>query len=167
MPNRHSAPRSPMQWLWSPLDCRSCRSLASSALPSAASPARSFTPRFWRTPSTEQTHVHVVRHIRTPVLAWMVAAGVAWGCAQGPGPLVIRAALSSCVAVGLYFGLLFLTRRELTLGWRGSTGLGFAAASCAVEPVPASLADGSMIAGRREHYRPSRDALIQRRLIAK
>ena len=62
-----------------------------------------------------QTHVHVVRQIRTPVLAWMVAAGVAWGCAQGPGPLVIRAALSSCVAVGLYFGLLFLTRRELTL----------------------------------------------------
>ena len=33
----------------------------------------------------------------------------------GPGPLVIRAALSSCVAVGLYFGLLFLTRRELML----------------------------------------------------
>jgi hypothetical protein len=28
---------------------------------------------------------------------------------------VIRAALSSCVAVGLYFGLLFLTRRELML----------------------------------------------------
>jgi O-antigen/teichoic acid export membrane protein len=62
-----------------------------------------------------QTHVHVVPHIRIPVLAWMIAAGVAWGCAQGPGPLVIRAALSSCVAVGLYFGLLFLTRRELTL----------------------------------------------------
>ena len=62
-----------------------------------------------------QTQVHVVRHIRIPVLAWMIAAGVAWGCAQGPGPLVIRAALSSCVAVGLYFGLLFLTRRELML----------------------------------------------------
>jgi hypothetical protein len=46
----------------------------------------------------------------------MVAAGVAWGCAQGPGPLVIRAALSSCVALGLYFGLLFLIRRELMLG---------------------------------------------------
>jgi hypothetical protein len=46
----------------------------------------------------------------------MIAAGVAWGCAQGPGPAVIRAALSSCVAVGLYFGLLFLTRRELMLG---------------------------------------------------
>ena len=45
----------------------------------------------------------------------MIAAGVAWGCAQGPGPLVIRAALSGCVAVGLYFGLLFLTRRELML----------------------------------------------------
>ena len=62
-----------------------------------------------------ETHVHVVRHIRAPVLAWMVAAGVAWGCAQGPGPLVIRAALSCCFAVGLYFGLLFLTRRELML----------------------------------------------------
>ena len=63
-----------------------------------------------------QTHVHVLRHIGVPVLAWIVAAGVAWGCAQGPGPLVLRAALSSCVAVGLYFGLLFLTRRELMLG---------------------------------------------------
>jgi O-antigen/teichoic acid export membrane protein len=62
-----------------------------------------------------QTHVHVLRHIGVPVLAWMAAAGVAWACAQGPGPLVMRAALSSCVAVGLYFGLLFLTRRELTL----------------------------------------------------
>ena len=62
-----------------------------------------------------RTHVHVIRQIRTPVLAWMIAAGVAWGCAQWPGPLVIRAALSSCVAVGLYFGLLFLTRRELML----------------------------------------------------
>ena len=42
-----------------------------------------------------QTHVHVLRQIGAPVLAWIVAAGVAWGCAQGPGPLVIRAALSS------------------------------------------------------------------------
>ena len=63
-----------------------------------------------------RTDVGVVRHIRAPVLAWVVAAGVAWGCAQGPGPLVVRAALSSCVAVGLYFGLLFLARRELMLG---------------------------------------------------
>jgi O-antigen/teichoic acid export membrane protein len=62
-----------------------------------------------------QTHVHVLRHIGVPVVAWMIAAGVAWGCAQGPGPLAIRAALSSCVAVGLYFGLLFRTRRALTL----------------------------------------------------
>jgi O-antigen/teichoic acid export membrane protein len=62
-----------------------------------------------------QTDLHVFRHIGAPVLAWMAAAGVAWGCAQGPGPLVMRAALSSCVAIGLYFGLLFLTRRELTL----------------------------------------------------
>ncbi len=62
-----------------------------------------------------QTHVHVFRHIRMPVLAWIVAAGVAWGCAQGPGPIVMRAAISSCVAIGLYLGLLFLTRRELML----------------------------------------------------
>jgi O-antigen/teichoic acid export membrane protein len=61
------------------------------------------------------TDVHVLRHIGVPVLAWMVAAGAAWGCAQGPGPLVVRATLSSCLAVGLYFGLLFMTRRELTL----------------------------------------------------
>jgi O-antigen/teichoic acid export membrane protein len=63
-----------------------------------------------------ETHVHVLRHIGAPVLAWMAAAGVAWGFAQGPGPLVIRAALGSCVALGLYFGLLFLVRRELMLG---------------------------------------------------
>jgi len=62
-----------------------------------------------------QTHVHVVRHIRAPVLAWIVAAATAWACAQGPGPLVVRAALSAGVALGVYFGLLFLTRRELTL----------------------------------------------------
>ena len=37
------------------------------------------------------------------------------GMRPGPGPLVMRAALSSCVAVGLYSGLLFLTRRELML----------------------------------------------------
>ena len=60
-----------------------------------------------------QTHVHVVRHIRVPVLAWMVAAGLAWGCAKGPGPLVVRAAVSSCLALVLYFGLLFLTRPVL------------------------------------------------------
>ena len=63
-----------------------------------------------------QTHVHVLRQIGAPVLAWIVAAGVAWGCAQGPGPLVIRAVLSACLALGLYFGLLFLARRELMLG---------------------------------------------------
>jgi O-antigen/teichoic acid export membrane protein len=63
-----------------------------------------------------QTHVHVLRQIRAPVFAWIVAAGVAWGCAQGPGPLALRAALSSCIAVGLYLVLLFLTRRELMLG---------------------------------------------------
>ena len=63
-----------------------------------------------------QTHVRVLRQIGAPVLAWIVAAGVAWGCAQGPGPLVLRAALSACLALGLYFGLLFLARRELMLG---------------------------------------------------
>ncbi len=107
--------RSPMQWLWSPSDCRSCRSLASSALPSAVSPARSFTLRFWRAQSTGRLMSTLFATSALPVLAWMIAAGVAWGCAQGPGPLVVRAALSSCVAVGLYLGLLFLTRRELML----------------------------------------------------
>jgi len=62
-----------------------------------------------------QTEVHVFRHIGTPVIAWMTAAGAAWGCSQGPGPLVIRAVLGSCLAVGLYLGLIFVTRRELTL----------------------------------------------------
>ena len=62
-----------------------------------------------------QTDIHVFRHIRTPVLAWIVSAGAAWGCAQGPGPIVIRAAVSSCIAIGVYFGLLFLIRRELML----------------------------------------------------
>jgi len=45
----------------------------------------------------------------------MIAAAAAWACAQGPGPLVMRAVLSSFVAVGLYLALIFLTRRELTL----------------------------------------------------
>lgn len=63
-----------------------------------------------------ETGVPVLRHIRAPVLAWVAAAGVTWVCAQGPGPLMLRAALSGCVAVGLYLGLLFLTRRELMLG---------------------------------------------------
>ncbi len=64
----------------------------------------------------QQTQVHVFRHIRAPVLAWVVATSVAWGIAQGPGPLVIRTVVSSCLAVGIYYGLLFLTRRELMLG---------------------------------------------------
>ncbi len=68
-----------------------------------------------------QTHVHVLRQIRAPVFAWMVAAGVAWGCAQGPGPLALRAVLSSCIAVGLYLVLLILTRRELMLGLVGES----------------------------------------------
>jgi O-antigen/teichoic acid export membrane protein len=68
-----------------------------------------------------QTHVHVFRQIRAPVFAWVVAAGVAWGCAQGPGPLALRAVLSSFIAVGLYVGLLMLTRRELMLGLVGES----------------------------------------------
>jgi O-antigen/teichoic acid export membrane protein len=63
-----------------------------------------------------ETNIHVIRHIRGPVLSWIVAAAVAWGCSQGPGPLVIRAVVSSCLAVGLYLGLLFLIRRELMIG---------------------------------------------------
>ena len=63
----------------------------------------------------KRTDVHVFRHIGIPVLDWMIAAAAAWACAQGPGPLVMRAVLSSFVAVGLYLALIFLTRRELTL----------------------------------------------------
>jgi O-antigen/teichoic acid export membrane protein len=63
-----------------------------------------------------EVHVHVFRHIRSPVLSWIVAAAAAWGCAQAPGPLFLRAAVSSCVGLGLYVGLLLLTRRELVLG---------------------------------------------------
>ena len=59
-----------------------------------------------------QANISVFRHIRTQVLAWMVAAGAAWGCAQGPGTLLTRTAISSFVAIGLYLGLLFLTRRK-------------------------------------------------------
>ena len=50
------------------------------------------------------------------MLAWVVATSVGLGIAQGPGPLVIRAVVSSCLAIGLYYGLLFLIRRELMLG---------------------------------------------------
>ena len=71
-----------------------------------------------------QVHVHVFRHIRFPVLAWAVAAGAAWGCAQAPGPLVVRAAASSFVGLVLYVGLLFLTRRELMLGLAREYGPG-------------------------------------------
>jgi hypothetical protein len=63
-----------------------------------------------------EVHVQVFHHIRSPVLSWVVAAAVAWGCAQAPGPLVLRAAVSSCLGLGLYVGLLLLTRRELVLG---------------------------------------------------
>jgi O-antigen/teichoic acid export membrane protein len=63
-----------------------------------------------------QVHVQVFRHIRSPVIAWVIAAGAAWGCAEAPGPLVLRAVVSSCVGVSLYVGLLFLMRREFMLG---------------------------------------------------
>ncbi len=62
-----------------------------------------------------QANISVFRHIRTQVLAWMVAAGAAWGCAQGPGTLLTRTAISSVVAIALYLGLLFLTRRKQML----------------------------------------------------
>ena len=60
-----------------------------------------------------QTHVRVIRHIRIPVLAWLGAVGVAWGCAQTPAPLAVLTVLSASLAIGLYLGLLFLTQREL------------------------------------------------------
>jgi O-antigen/teichoic acid export membrane protein len=63
-----------------------------------------------------QTDVHVLRHIGAPVLAWVVAAGAALGLAHGPGPLAMRAVLSSFVAVGVYLVLLFVSRRELMVG---------------------------------------------------
>jgi O-antigen/teichoic acid export membrane protein len=62
-----------------------------------------------------QTQIHVFRQISTPVLAWVVAAGVAWACAEGPGSLLLRTAVSSLVAIGVYLGLLFVTRRALML----------------------------------------------------
>jgi O-antigen/teichoic acid export membrane protein len=62
------------------------------------------------------TNVRVFNYIRTPVLVWIVATGVAWGCAQAPGSLVFRALISCCVAVTLYAGLLLLGERELTVG---------------------------------------------------
>lgn len=67
-------------------------------------------------PIDRQTHVGVFRQVRTPVLAWIVAAAAAWGCAHGPGPLLARAAISSCLSVALYLGLLFVLRRELMVG---------------------------------------------------
>jgi O-antigen/teichoic acid export membrane protein len=63
-----------------------------------------------------QTHVGVIRHIRIPVLAWLFAVGIAWGCAQMPAPLVVLTAVSAILAIGLYLGLLFLTERELMVG---------------------------------------------------
>ena len=99
-----------------------------------------------------QTHVHVVRHIRAPVLAWMVAAGVAWGCAQGPGPLVMRAAVSSCVALGLYFGLLFLTRRELMLELAGSPPLDPSPPSASPRGAGSATHEGRSLSRCHRHH---------------
>jgi O-antigen/teichoic acid export membrane protein len=60
-----------------------------------------------------QAGIHVFRLIRMPLFVWVVAAGVAWICAQTAGPLLIRTVVSTCVALGLYVGLLVLVRREL------------------------------------------------------
>lgn len=65
------------------------------------------------------TGLGVFRHIRVPVLAWVVAAAVAWVCAELAGPLLVRTIISSLVAVSVYLGLLFLTRRELMVSIAG------------------------------------------------
>jgi O-antigen/teichoic acid export membrane protein len=62
-----------------------------------------------------QSHVNALRYIRMPVVAWIIAAGVAWVWADSAGSLLLRAATSGCLAVALYIGLLFLVRRDLML----------------------------------------------------
>ena len=58
-------------------------------------------------------HIRVFRLISVPVLVWVVATGAGWVCAETAGPLVIRTIVSTGVALGVYVGLLLLTRREL------------------------------------------------------
>ena len=60
-----------------------------------------------------ELRVGVFRQIGTPIGAWVAAAGLAWACSKGPGPLVLRAALSVFVGGAVYFGLLFFVRRTL------------------------------------------------------
>jgi O-antigen/teichoic acid export membrane protein len=62
------------------------------------------------------TNVRVLSYIRTPVLLWMIATSVAWGCAHTPGSLAFRALISCFVAVALYVGLLVVGERETAVG---------------------------------------------------
>ena len=57
--------------------------------------------------------VNAFRLIRTPVFVWILAVGVAWGCAKTVAPLVVAAAVSGSLSVILYLGVLCLVRRDL------------------------------------------------------
>jgi O-antigen/teichoic acid export membrane protein len=60
-----------------------------------------------------QAHVKSLRLIQVPVLVWIVAVGVSWGCTQTAAPLIVAAAVSSLLSVVLYLGGLWLVRRDL------------------------------------------------------
>lgn len=63
-----------------------------------------------------QVQVRAFRQVGFPAVAWIVAVGAAWLCAKAPGPMFVRAAVSSGLAFLGYLGLLFLMRRELMVG---------------------------------------------------
>jgi O-antigen/teichoic acid export membrane protein len=86
--------------------------LAASAIVHAAILARAVDKR---------AHVGVLKLIRLPVALWVVAAGVGWAYAESGGPLIVRAVFSALIALGLYIGLLLLTRRELLREMAGET----------------------------------------------
>lgn len=67
----------------------------------------------------KRAHVGVLRLIRLPVLLWIVAVGAGWAYAESGGPLILRAVLSTVIALALYIGLLLLTRRDLVLEMAG------------------------------------------------